>query len=168
MFYSFCVLEFLFGTITNNTFFLKICLFIICKYTVAVLRHPRKGYHISFWMAVSLHVVAGIWTRDLWKNSQRSQLLSHLSSTTNKTSKWSVYLYFICVGVLPACMSEWRCQIPKNWSYGQLWVAIWVLRIKPWFFGRASSALLSHLSSSMNNLSMYMDLYMYVDILSFE
>jgi hypothetical protein len=39
---------------------LKIYLFIICKYIVAVLRHPRKERQISLQMAVSHHVVAGI------------------------------------------------------------------------------------------------------------
>ena len=50
--------------------FLKIYLFIICKYTVAIFRHSRRGGQISLWMVVSHHVVAGIWTRDLWKSSQ--------------------------------------------------------------------------------------------------
>jgi uncharacterized membrane protein len=35
-------------------------LFIICKYTVAVFRHTRRGRQISLQMAVSHHVVAGI------------------------------------------------------------------------------------------------------------
>jgi hypothetical protein len=35
-------------------------LFIICKYTVAVLRHSRRGSQISLRMVVSHHVVAGI------------------------------------------------------------------------------------------------------------
>jgi hypothetical protein len=43
-----------------NTFFFKIYLFIICKYTVAVLRHSRRGSQISLRMVVSHHVVAGI------------------------------------------------------------------------------------------------------------
>jgi hypothetical protein len=30
------------------------------KYTVAVLRHSRRGSQISLWMIVSHHVVAGI------------------------------------------------------------------------------------------------------------
>jgi hypothetical protein len=38
----------------------KIYLFIICKYTVAVFRHPRRGHQISLQMVVSHHVVAGI------------------------------------------------------------------------------------------------------------
>jgi hypothetical protein len=45
------------------SFFFKIYLFIICKYTVAVLtslRHPRRGHQISLWMVVNHHVVAGI------------------------------------------------------------------------------------------------------------
>ena len=51
-------------------FFFKIYLFIICKYTVAVFRHTRRGRQISLWMVVSHHVVAGIWTPDLWKSSR--------------------------------------------------------------------------------------------------
>jgi hypothetical protein len=38
-------------------FFLR---FIICKYTVAVFRHTRRGHEISLQMVVSHHVVAGI------------------------------------------------------------------------------------------------------------
>ena len=41
-------------------FFLKIYLLIICKYTVAVFRHSRRGSQISLRMVVSHHVVAGI------------------------------------------------------------------------------------------------------------
>jgi hypothetical protein len=51
-------------------FFLKIYLFIICKYTVAVFRHTRRGSHILLWMVVSHHVVAGIRTLDLQKSSR--------------------------------------------------------------------------------------------------
>jgi hypothetical protein len=39
---------------------LKIYLFIICKYIVAVFRHSRRGRQISLRMVVSHHVVAGI------------------------------------------------------------------------------------------------------------
>jgi hypothetical protein len=43
------------------SFFLKIyLLFIICKYTVAVFRHSRRGSQLSLRMVVSHHVVAGI------------------------------------------------------------------------------------------------------------
>jgi hypothetical protein len=41
-------------------FFFKIYLFIIYKYTVAVLRYSRRGHRISLRMVVSHHVVAGI------------------------------------------------------------------------------------------------------------
>jgi hypothetical protein len=41
-------------------FFLKIYLFIICKYTVVVCRHARRGSQILLQMVVSHHVVAGI------------------------------------------------------------------------------------------------------------
>jgi hypothetical protein len=47
-------------------------LFIISKYTVADFRHTRRGHQISLQMVVSHHVVAGIWTQDLQKNSQCS------------------------------------------------------------------------------------------------
>jgi hypothetical protein len=40
-------------------FFFKIYLFIICKYTVAVFRHSRRGRQILLGMVVSHHVVAG-------------------------------------------------------------------------------------------------------------
>jgi hypothetical protein len=41
-------------------FFFKIYLFIICKHTVAVFRHTRRGRQILLQMVVSHHVVAGI------------------------------------------------------------------------------------------------------------
>jgi hypothetical protein len=55
-------------------------LFIIHKYTVANFRHTRRGHQISLQVVVSHHMVAGIWTQDLWKSSQCSYPLSHLAS----------------------------------------------------------------------------------------
>jgi hypothetical protein len=49
-------------------------------YTVAVYRRTRRGHQISLQVVVSHHVVAGIWTQDLWENSQCSYWLSHLAS----------------------------------------------------------------------------------------
>jgi hypothetical protein len=40
--------------------FFFVYLFIICKYTVAVLRHSRRGSQTLLRMVVSHHVVAGI------------------------------------------------------------------------------------------------------------
>ena len=57
----------LFQTLMPQLFFF---LFIICKYTVAVLRHSRRGSQISLRMVVSHHVVAGIWTPALRKSSR--------------------------------------------------------------------------------------------------
>jgi hypothetical protein len=51
-------------------FFFKDLFIIICKYTVAVLRHTRRGSQILLQMVVSHHVVAGIWTLDLRKSSR--------------------------------------------------------------------------------------------------
>jgi hypothetical protein len=53
-----------FGEIGNSffIFFFKIYFINICKYTVAVFRHSRRGSQILLlsWMVVSHHVVAGI------------------------------------------------------------------------------------------------------------
>jgi hypothetical protein len=45
---------------SDSFFFFKIYLFIICKFTVAVFRHSRRGHQILLQMVVSHHVVAGI------------------------------------------------------------------------------------------------------------
>jgi hypothetical protein len=50
--------------------FFKDLFIIICKYTVAVFRHTRRGSQILLRMVVSHHVVAGIWTLDLRKSSR--------------------------------------------------------------------------------------------------
>ena len=54
----------------NYVNFFKDLFIIICKYTVAVFRHTRRGSHILLWMVVSHHVVAGIWILDLRKSSR--------------------------------------------------------------------------------------------------
>jgi hypothetical protein len=48
------------SVVSSFFFFFKIYLFIICKYTVAVLSYSRSGHQISLQMVVSHHVVAGI------------------------------------------------------------------------------------------------------------
>jgi hypothetical protein len=53
---------------------------IINRYTVTLFRCTRSECQISLWVVVSHHVVAGIWTQDLWKGSQCSYQLSHLAS----------------------------------------------------------------------------------------
>jgi hypothetical protein len=50
--------------------FFKDLFIIICKYTVAVFRHTRRGSPILLRMVVSHHVVAGIWALDLRKSSR--------------------------------------------------------------------------------------------------
>ena len=67
-----------------------IYLLVIYKYTVAVFRHPRRGHQTSLQLVVSHHVVAGNWTQDLWKSSQCSYLLSHLSSPSSEFQKREV------------------------------------------------------------------------------
>jgi hypothetical protein len=58
--YCFCLLTQATSPGALFFFFLKIYLFIICKYTAAVFRHSRRGSQISLRMVVSHHVVAGI------------------------------------------------------------------------------------------------------------
>ena len=70
-------------------FFLKIYLLIICKYTVAVFRHSRRGSQISLRMVVSHHVVAGIWTLDLRKSSR-------VLLPTEPSRQPSHFLYLFC------------------------------------------------------------------------
>jgi hypothetical protein len=53
-------------------FFFKDLFIIICKYTVAVFRHTKRGHQISLQMVASHHVVARIWTQEL----QQSVLLT--------------------------------------------------------------------------------------------
>jgi hypothetical protein len=55
-----------------SIYFFKIYLCIICEYTVAVFRHTKRRCQIPLQMVVSHHVVARIWTQDLWKSSQCS------------------------------------------------------------------------------------------------
>jgi hypothetical protein len=57
-----------------------ICSFYVSEYTVTVFRHTRRGYQIPLQMSVSSREVAGYWTQDLWKSSQCSKPLSHLST----------------------------------------------------------------------------------------
>lgn len=54
--------------------------------------------------------------------------------------EWFIY-YFMFLGVLPACIFVWECQIPCNWSYRQLCVAMGVLGINPGSSRRAPSVL---------------------------
>jgi hypothetical protein len=58
-FFFIYIFPFLVCCLSGVAFFFK-DLFIICKYTVAVFRHTRRGHPISLQMVVSHHVVAGI------------------------------------------------------------------------------------------------------------
>jgi hypothetical protein len=65
----------------THFFFLKDLFIIIDKHTVVVFRLTRRRHQI-LWVAVSHHVVAGIWTQDLRKSSQCSYPLSYLASSS--------------------------------------------------------------------------------------
>jgi hypothetical protein len=85
--------------------FFQFIYLLICKYTVPDFRHSRKGSQISLRMVVNHHMVAGIWTHDLWKSSQCSYLLSHLTSPSLKYVKQ-------CLVFLNFKHSEKKC----NWK----------------------------------------------------
>ena len=48
------------SSLVDGGFFFFFFLRFICKYTVAVFRHTRRGLQLSLQMVVSHHVVAGI------------------------------------------------------------------------------------------------------------
>jgi len=67
--------------LTRNDFlFFSRIIYFMYEYTVTAFRRTRRGPQIPSQMVVSHHVVAGNWTQDLWKSSQCSWPLSHLSS----------------------------------------------------------------------------------------
>ena len=52
-----------------------------------------------------------------------------------------LFLFYVHWCFLTACISVKGYRIPWNWSYRQLWAAMWMLGIEPWSSGRAASAL---------------------------
>jgi hypothetical protein len=72
---------------------LKDLFIIVCKYTVAVFRHTKRGRQVSLRMIVSHHVVAGIWTQDLRK--KQSVLLTAEPSLQPKTLFILFFLIFL-------------------------------------------------------------------------
>jgi hypothetical protein len=58
---------------SNWNIFLKMYIFIMyTTFCLHVWLHARRRHQIPLQMVVSHHVVAGIWTQDLWKSSQCS------------------------------------------------------------------------------------------------
>jgi hypothetical protein len=87
---------------------------IIHKYIVAVFRHARRGCQVSLWVVVNHHVVSGIWTQDLWKSSQFSYPLSHLTSL-------SITFIKIYVKVLVLCSAMLQFSGPRSAACGFYW-----------------------------------------------
>jgi hypothetical protein len=83
---------------------------IICKYTVTGFKHTRKGCQVSLLVVESYHMFAGIWTRDLQKNSQCSHLLSHLASPKAVYSKMWVSSLLVRV-MLKDCYSIFFSEV---------------------------------------------------------
>lgn len=81
------------------------------------------------------------------------QWLSLGSLTTQALKRWRALLYisdafgwvarkYVCAPCTCQVPAEhrWRCQIPWDWSYTLVWVAVWGLGLEPWFSGRASDS----------------------------
>lgn len=44
--------------------------------------------------------------------------LCFLLSLKYSENTWGfIFIYFMCVGILPECISVWGCRVPWNWSY---------------------------------------------------
>lgn len=68
------------------------------------------------------------WNKKLWR----------CSPETPFTLFFLIYFYFMSIGVLPACMSVWGCQIPET---GRLWAAMWLLGSELGSSGRTANGL---------------------------
>jgi hypothetical protein len=112
-------------------FFFKIYFINICKYTVAVFRHSRRGSQILLQMVVSHHVVAGIWTLDLRKSSR--VLLP--TEPSHQPPYYFIYLFLCILHVY--CMPGKGIRSYCRW----LWVTMWLLGIELRTSGRATGAL---------------------------
>ena len=95
-YYTLTIIHVLVPISLGTLLFLRFFLIIINKYTVAVFSCTRRGHQISSQVALSYNVVAENWTHDLWKSSQCSYRLSHLSSPgTSLFCGWKYFtLYF--------------------------------------------------------------------------
>jgi hypothetical protein len=130
----------LYSHISFFFFFFKDLFIIICKYTVVVFRHSRGGSQISLQMVVSHHVVAGIWTLNLWKSSRvllptepSHQPYSHISWASFflhiRGRKWLLHPLWV-----PVCWTQAVWELPLlqvaglegsiqmwNWEAAPLW-----------------------------------------------
>jgi hypothetical protein len=104
-----------------RAFFFKIYLLIICKYTVAVFRHTRRGSQILLQMVVSHHVVAEIWTQDLWKSSRvfLPAEPSHQPYGGHFFIRYFLYLHFKCLPLswFPLWESPFPFPLPCSLSH---------------------------------------------------
>ena len=100
-------------------------------------------------------------TLDIFRNTSWSlswrKVLNHLRATVATKCHCFFFsfhfsFYFMCMGVLPACVSVYHVHIVSiearrghlilwSWSSRLLWAAMWVLGIKPQSSGRAASSL---------------------------
>lgn len=107
-------------------------------------------HHYLVW----LHLVAHARNPSIWmEEAQGSEIQNYLWLHCEfEAASWNfnllfilghngfLFIYLLCIGILPTYMSVWGCQICWNWSHRQLWHVMWVMRIEPTSSGRASSA----------------------------
>ena len=81
----------------KNLFFFKELFIYICKYTVAVFRHSRKGHQILLQDGCEPPCGFWIWPQDLRKNSLCSYPLSHLTSPDTDFIPFNIISKFLRV-----------------------------------------------------------------------
>jgi hypothetical protein len=91
-------------------FFNFIYFIIICKYTVAVFRHTKRGSQISLLMVVSHHVVAGIRTLDLRKSSRVLLPTEPSHQPMTELSISQCFHYYCVCGVRMCVWCMYKCS----------------------------------------------------------
>jgi hypothetical protein len=97
--------------IINHWFFFFKIYLLICKYTVAVFRHSRRGSQISLWMVVNNHVVAGIWTHDFWKSSRVLLPTEPSHQPPLGVLCCECVCLCVCVSVCPGCYMSYNMHM---------------------------------------------------------
>jgi hypothetical protein len=137
-----CSHHWLFYFILFYFIFLKDLFIILCKYTVAVFRHTRRGSQILLQMVVSHHVVAGIWTLDLRKSSRVL-----LPTEPSHQPLFYLYMYvFTCLCVFVPHVHAYYSQrsnesVSFHGTITENYKMSWLIKVKNGSIGRTASNL---------------------------
>jgi hypothetical protein len=112
----------LFPDIYLSTFLKKIFIYLFNVYdcTVAIFRHTRRGHQIPLQMVMSPNVVAWTWTQNLWKSSQCSYPLSHISSSPDYILMMQcIYSVWISTKLqnIVGSLSFWQIEAEMSWNH---------------------------------------------------